>query len=148
MGKICRFSFVEGITSGTEDGTDSLPHLTNVKPDPEGPASKPAAGETQYMGACMNHWTLPTVPAFIDQAYSLQHSPGCCASNSTLVLPAKSVSMGHALADPLLLTVTVAAEREPQAADEGGQLQLQLLDADKSEPQPLGLESGFQEYLR
>jgi hypothetical protein len=42
----------------------------------------------------------------------------------------------------------VTAEREPQAAEEGGQLQLQLLDADKSEPQPLGLESGFQEYLR
>jgi hypothetical protein len=40
----CRFAFVEGITSGTEDGTDSLPHLTNVKPDPDGPASKPAAG--------------------------------------------------------------------------------------------------------
>lgn len=46
------------------------------------------------------------------------------------------------------LPLLPAAEREPQPADEGGQLQLQLLDADKSEPQPLGLESGFQEYLR
>lgn len=44
--------------------------------------------------------------------------------------------------------LSVPAEREPQPADEGGQLQLQLLDADKSEPQPLGLESSFQEYLR
>lgn len=39
-------------------------------------------------------------------------------------------------------------ERIPQPADEGGQLQLQLLDPDKSDPQPLGLESSFQEYLR
>lgn len=46
------------------------------------------------------------------------------------------------------LLVPPPAEREPQAADEGGQLQLQLLDPDKSEPQPLGLESSFQEYLR
>lgn len=41
-----------------------------------------------------------------------------------------------------------STERPPQPADEGGQLQLQLLDPDKSEQQPLGLESGFQEYLR
>ena len=40
------------------------------------------------------------------------------------------------------------AERPPQPADEGGQLQLQLLDPDKSEQQPLGLEPGFQDYLR
>ena len=46
----CRFAFVEGITSGSEDGTDSLPHLTNVKPDPDGPASKPAAGEGEGEG--------------------------------------------------------------------------------------------------
>lgn len=41
---VSRFAFVEGITSGMEDGTDSLPHLTNVKPDPDAPAAKPAAG--------------------------------------------------------------------------------------------------------
>lgn len=49
----CRFSFVEGITSGTEDGTDSLPHLTNAKPDPDGPASKLAAGKEGAAGECM-----------------------------------------------------------------------------------------------
>jgi hypothetical protein len=55
-----RFAFVEGITSGTEDGTDSLPHLTNVKPDPEGPASKPAAGEAGW-GCSLWCWRVHTV---------------------------------------------------------------------------------------
>lgn len=47
---VSRFAFVEGITSGMEDGTDSLPHLTNVKPDPDAPAAKPAAGAAHARG--------------------------------------------------------------------------------------------------
>lgn len=40
-----------------------------------------------------------------------------------------------------------AANGQPQVI-EGGQLQLQLLDPDKSEQQPLGLDSSFQEYMK
>lgn len=40
-----------------------------------------------------------------------------------------------------------AADGQP-AAVEGGQLQLQLLDPDKSEQQPLGLDTSFQEYIK
>lgn len=57
-------------------------------------------------------------------------------------------SMSLCLCMSVFPPVCLPAELEPQPADEGGQLQLQLLDPDKSEPQPLGLESGFQEYLR
>lgn len=49
---------------------------------------------------------------------------------------------------PSAVALLLPAERVPQPADEGGQLQLQLLDPDKSEQQPLGLEPGFQDYLR
>jgi hypothetical protein len=58
---------VEGITSGAqEDGTDSLPHLTNAKPDPDGPAPKSAAGEgLSQTGAhsCLRVLTCAEQPA-------------------------------------------------------------------------------------
>lgn len=46
-----------------------------------------------------------------------------------------------------LLKQEPAADGTPEVI-EGGQLQLQLLDPDKSEQQPLGLDSSFQEYIR
>eukprot|EP00878_Enallax_costatus_P007439 GHUV01007791.1.p1 GENE.GHUV01007791.1~~GHUV01007791.1.p1 ORF type:complete len:1062 (+),score=409.26 GHUV01007791.1:105-3290(+) len=46
-----------------------------------------------------------------------------------------------------LVKQEAAADGRP-AVIEGGQLQLQLLDPDKSEQQPLGLDSSFQEYIK
>jgi len=149
----CRFGFVEGITSGTEDGTDSLPHLTNVKPDPEGPSKPPAGEATCCHGLKLWDCKQATHERFlVDQAYSCSFSvhDACIALFATCV----SSNVGMVLALPLvttncpLLLLLLSAERVPQPADEGGQLQLQLLDPDKSEQQPLGLEPGFQDYLR
>lgn len=90
----------------------------------------------------VSDWFASVVPIFIIAVrQDVQVAKRCCCvkqlTRALLFLPAC-----------LLADLSVPAEREPQPADEGGQLQLQLLDADKSEPQPLGLESSFQEYLR
>jgi hypothetical protein len=151
----CRFAFVEGITSGMEDGTDSLPHLTNVKPDPDAPAAKPAAGATPASPRALRthivSWRLCAILAAPLTSTTHQGVAGCTATLLTCQQADSRSPVPACL--PTCLFACVSAwspdpEREPQPADEGGQLQLQLLDADKSEPQPLGLESSFQEYLR
>jgi hypothetical protein len=83
-GFLCRFAFMEGVTSGGEVGNDHAqfaPSITKLRP-------AAAAGEA-------------------------------------------------------------AADGEAQQQDvEGGQLQLQLLEPDKGELQPLGLDVNFQEYIK
>eukprot|EP00775_Hariotina_reticulata_P006274 gene6274-6513_t len=57
--------------------------------------------------------------------------------NDTLQLPSR----------PPVVKRDPDADGKP-AVVEGGQLQLQLLEPDKSEQQPLGLDSNFQEYIK
>lgn len=83
----CRFSFIEGATSGGEIGNDHA-----------------------------------------------QFAP----SISKLEAAAAPAAAGEAAAD--------GAEQQPTV--EGGQLQMQLLEPDKSELQPLGLDVSFQEYIK
>jgi hypothetical protein len=77
VGLACRFGFAEGVTSGGEDGNDTL--------------------------------QLPSRPPVVNREADADGKP---------------------------------------AVVEGGQLQLQLLEPDKSEQQPLGLDSNFQEYIK
>lgn len=58
----------------------------------------------------------------------------------------------HAQFAPAIVKPEPAAAADGQEGQqqpvEGGQLQLQLLEPDKSEQQPLGLDSNFQEYIK
>lgn len=91
---LCRFAFMEGVTSGAEVGNDHAqfaPSLTKLEPTPP---------------------------------------PQAAAADSAAAAAADG------------------ADAQQQQQVEGGQLQLQLLEPDKSELQPLGLDVSFQEYIK